>query len=213
MRRILVLIAVYCFVLSADAQPLRSYGIKAGAVLAGQHWRYSSFFPPPGVTIADQMRWGLDVGLFLEWLDNPTFTLITEFHYLQRGFREELPGSSAASPELMGTTVLSPRLDYLSIPLLMKFRIDFPPFSPYVLAGPRYDILMNTNPDNFEAVLDDIKGYDWGMTLGIGIVYDVSPEYDIGAEFQYDLSFQDIYNTEILTVRNHSMQFLLFAAF
>ena len=213
MRQILVISAIIAVIQTSSAQIIRSYGIKAGAVLAGQHWDYSPSSPLAGIDIADQMRWGLDVGCFIEWLDTPTFTLITEAHYLQRGFREELPATSPASPDGIWTQVLTPRLDYLSIPLLMKARIDFASVSPYLLSGPRYDVLLSKNPDGYDLVIDQIKDYDWGLAFGAGIVYDLSPCFDVGAEFRYDLSFQDIYKTNILTVRNHSMQFQAYIAF
>ena len=213
MRQILVVIAIVTLIHAADAQIVKSYGIKAGAVLAGQDWEYSPSSPLAGLDIADQMRWGVDVGCFVEWFDNPTFSLVTEVHYAQRGCQDEVVVRSTSHPEGIGTKILSPRLDYLSLPLLLKARLDFVPVSPYLLAGPRFDVLLGKHPDGFDLVINQIKDHDWGITLGAGIAYDISSGYAIGAEFRYELSLQDIYETDMLTVRNHSMQFLTFVAF
>jgi opacity protein-like surface antigen len=213
MRLIFVVAASLAIASASSAQLFQSYGIKAGPVLAGQHWDYAPSSPLAGLDIADQMRWGIDVGCFVEWFDHPTLSLLTEVHYVQRGFRDEYAVTSPTSPEIIGTEVLTPRLDYLSMPLLLKARLDYASVSPYVLAGPRFDILLNKNPDNFDLIVDKFKKYDWGLTLGGGIAFEAFPGYDIGAEFRYELSLQDIYRTDMLTVRNHSMQFLAYVAF
>jgi opacity protein-like surface antigen len=209
MKTIFLSIA-FCFLIqTSEAQLIRSYGIKTGAVIAGQDWKYSSL----GFTVADKMRWGFDFGCFVEWLNIPTVSIVSELHYVQKGFKEEVNVTTAASPDVVGTKELTPRVDYLSIPLLVKCRMDLPSFSPYVIVGPRYDVLITTKPEGFDVVLNHLRKSDIGITFGGGFECSIMPEVLLGMEYRYSMSLDDVYSTEVLKVRNRSMEFLLFVGF
>jgi hypothetical protein len=206
----ILLSTAFCFLLqTSEAQLIRSYGIKAGAVIAGQDWKYSSL----GFTIADKMRWGFDIGCFVEWLDISTVSIVSELHYVQKGFKDEIIVTTAASPEGVGTKELTPRIDYLSIPILVKLRMDLPSFSPYILGGPRYDILITTKPEGYDVVLNYLRKSDMGITFGGGFECSIIPDVLLGLEYRYSMSLVDVYSTEVLKVRNRSMELLVFVDF
>ncbi len=206
MKSVLKILALLLLTLTANgsSQLVRGYGIKAGAALAGQDWSYSV----PVGNVASQTRWGVHVGPFVEFLNIPVLSVLVEAHYVQKGFSEELLVTTESSPEGIGTRTLSPRIDYLSVPLLAKARLDVGPVSPYVVAGPRFDILLSTKPDGYDAILNHIKSSDFGLTAGAGVEWAVTPSIRIGAEGRFSPGFQDVFNTPLLKVRNHSFEFL-----
>jgi hypothetical protein len=59
---------------TAVSQSIRSYGILLGAASATQSWDYHDT-PYPRTFDTDE-RWGIDVGLFMEFLDNPVISVL-----------------------------------------------------------------------------------------------------------------------------------------
>jgi hypothetical protein len=189
----------------AHSQLVRSYGIKFGAVSANQTWHYTSL---PDLTT--NYRWGVTGGVYVELLDVPLVSLVAELQYTQKGMSYSLPLTTESQP--LGTgqfSTLSPRVDYLSVPILAKFRLKSPFFTPYLIAGPRVDLLVHKNGDGFDAVIDQFKSTDAGGTVGVGAEANIPLPVGILAEIRYNASFRDSFKSELLTVRNHSFDFLV----
>ena len=206
---ILLVIGFY----ESDSQLIRSYGVKIGITSAGQDWNYSSFLS--GITtIYDKYRTGLDVGGYVEWFTIPVFSVLTEVHYIQKGCKDEFPVPAIEGPVGSGETVtFSPRIDYLSFPLLAKIRFDTPILTIYGVAGYRLDFLIAKKVDVSGAVFDDLKSTDYGPTIGCGINVPIVFGYCLGGEFRYSFSSQNIFSNQVLTVKNKSMEFLLTVGF
>lgn len=65
----------------ACGQP-KHFGVKAGATASSLQLEYS---PSSGITSgATRTHWGLDAGIFAEWLDGPLVTLMTEVHFVEQ---------------------------------------------------------------------------------------------------------------------------------
>lgn len=177
------------------SQGIRSYGIKAGYVSATQTWETTApySYPYPLGTLP-----GVDAGLFVEWLNMPIASIITEVHYIQKGVD--------AGKRL--------RVEYVSVPILAKARFSDPPFiespfSLYVFAGPRIDVLMNTRAGGFSVYFDNLKKTDYGATLGGGLEFSYVGSHRVGFEFRYSPSLTDSYSMNYTKMRNHSLEFLL----
>ncbi len=208
MRRTIILpiIALCLFPLLAEAQLIRSFGIKAGTAAASENWQYSQ---NPGL-IDPLTRWGLDVGGFVEWFNIPILSVSSEVHYVQKGFRLQLPVTTAESPDGNGSFLtLSPRVDYLSMPLLAKCRLDLESSSIYVLAGPRLDIFLSTKDVGFGDVLKKFRSNEFGFTMGVGCEAAKIGPLTLGLEARYSPTLQDSYSTNLLAVRNQSFEMLL----
>ena len=206
MKKSVICLFLCCFLLTSEAQLVKAYGVKAGAVTAGQDWKYSGF----SSSIANNMRWGIDIGGYIEWLNIPVVSIVSELHYVQKGFKDEFIMTSQTGPDPIGTYEVTPRIDYLSIPILVKLRMDLPSFSLYIIVGPRYDIMLSSDADFFGPTFTKS---DMGITAGGGLESTLIPGMIIGLEFQYSMSLQDIYSTDLLKVRNQSMEFLLVVGF
>jgi hypothetical protein len=209
-RATVVVVLIFMFSFSSQAQAIRSWGFKIGAVSAFQTWDYAS----PFSDFETQHRLGVDVAVFAEWLDLRVFSISTECHYVQKGMAVSLPITTTQFPDGTGEYwTRSPRLDYLSIPVLAKIRLPDQRIAPYILIGPRLDLLLTINGDGFEVVLDKFRRVDFGGVLGIGMEINVREFASLGGEFRFSPSFADGYSTALTTVRNSSMEFLLVIGF
>ncbi|MEW5980618.1 MAG: outer membrane beta-barrel protein [Acidobacteriota bacterium] len=208
MRLTFILSSALALTLSnpADAQLIRSAGLKLGASAASQDWRYSM----RGVTLDAKTIWGIDVGGFVEWFNLPVFSVSMEAHYIQKGFEVTLPVSTTQSPDGNGTfKTTSARVNYFSIPALVKCRLDLGSSTLYALGGPRVDFLLSYTDEGFAVVFKDFRSSELGLTIGIGLEAIPIDRFRLGAEFRYSPTVQDSYSTNFLTVRNRSLELLL----
>jgi hypothetical protein len=207
MKTRLIIIIFICGVLTSatNAQFIRGYGLKIGAVSATQTWDYKTNTKFP----ADR-RWGVDAGGYIEVLNIPYISLLGELHYIQKGFSMTLPVTTISQPDGTGEYItLKPRVDYLSVPVLAKLRFDLGKVFPYLLAGPRFDFLISKNPDGFQAVIDNFKNIDFGISLGAGFEVPLKFIKSVLAEFRYSPSFTEAYSGSSLTVKNQSFEILI----
>jgi len=207
MKTKLAIVSLLIIQFSSTAQLVRTVGVKGGAVAAAQSWDLASPF-----SLDTERRWGIDVGVFVEWLNMPVFSLSSELHYIQKGMKYSLPITTEEFPDGTGEYwIRSPRVDYLSIPLLGKARIPVEWLSPYVIAGPRVDFLLHTEGEGFEIVLDKFEKIDLGATIGVGLEVKVFDPAQLGIEFRFSPSFKDGYSSPYTKVRNSSLEFLFVA--
>ena len=211
LRSIGVLIIAACISSSAaESQCVRSFGLMLGATAASQDWAYAANVG----SLDARTRWGIDVGGFVEWLDIPILSISTEVHYVQKGFKIETPVTTAQSPDGNGSVfTLSPRVDYLSIPIVAKCRLDLAGSSLYAFAGPRVDFLVGSNDEGFGAVLDKFKSTEYGATMGLGVEAIRLGSVGLGAQFRYSPTLQDSYATNLLSVRNRSLEMLIVVSY
>lgn len=206
-----MIVALLLFIpIASTGQLLRTYGVKGGAVLASQTWDYLA----PISDLDTESRWGMDAGVFVEWLTMPVLSVSSEVHYIQKGMKLKVLLTNEQHPDGWGEYwIRSPRVDYLSAQLLAKARLWDQEISPYLLGGPRIDILLQTEGEEFELVLDKFRGTDIGATVGAGIEVHLLDPVTLGLEFRYSPSFNDGYSSAYMKVRNSSMEFLMVAAF
>ena len=207
LRKTLTALTLACFLSTSGAsQVLRTVGAKLGGVAASQDWKYTV----QGVSLDTSTRWGLDIVGFLEWFNTPIFSLVTEGHYLQKGFKVSFPVVSSTSPDGTGTVITqSQQVNYFSIPVLLKCRATVAASSLYVLAGPRVDLLLGKPDQGYREVLDKFHSHDFGITIGVGAEAIAISPFMLGAEFRYSPTLDNSYSTDLLTVRNSSLELLI----
>ncbi len=166
-RTIAAVIIAACVVSStAEAQLIRSAGLMLGTSAASQDWSYATI----AYKLDAKTRWGVDLGAFVEWLNMAVFSVSTGMHYVQKGFKLETPTTTAQSPDGNGSVLTqSPRVDYLSIPILAKSQLDLAGSSLYAFAGPRFDFRIGRSDDVFADVLDQFRSAEIGATVGLGV--------------------------------------------
>jgi len=199
-----------------DSQLLKSYGIKIGIASARQSWDYN---PTSSVYANSVSRNGLDIGIYGEWFNIPFLSFVSECHYIQKGGGVSKYEDMWYTYPTWKVTFFNgyfPRVNYISVPLLAKMRINWRTFNPYILIGPRFDYSLSSN--NMLAY-NNIKKLDVGATMGIGVGLFSKSSIHFGAEFRYSPSFNDIYSlpslmvadgtVSSLKIRNQSLEFLL----
>ena len=204
MKNLLALCAL-ALSLPAAAQPLQSFGLKAGLTAA------SAFD-----NIADyERRLGLDVRAYVEGFDLGAVSLVTEAGYAQRGF-VEVQEELGPSGEHCGTVKSNTRLDYLTAALLVKAQREGAFASPYVLAGPRLDALVGRRPGTFEYSVGPSESQDAGLydspafggTVGAGAVLHRLP-VPVLVEARFNLDVTDSMPGIPRDVRNNAFDLLI----
>ena len=150
-----------------QAQPLQSFGVKAGLTTASALDNLDHF----------ERRLGLDVLAHAEWFDLGRVSFITEAGYAQRGFievSEERDGDNVYLSDAKANT----RLDYLTSGLFVKVHQEGNAASAYLFAGPRLDVLVGRRRGTFafstvsfgSSIADYYRSPAFGGTVGIGTV-------------------------------------------
>jgi hypothetical protein len=194
----------------SQSQLIRSYGVKAGIASTNQNWDWA---PQSGVITNSTARQALDAGIFIEWLDIPLLSVVTEIHYIQKGSNvtTNIPITSRLSPDETGQFYsYSARINYLSIPLLAKIRMNLGLVMPYIFAGPRFDYYLSSSGTSLSS---DFNKLDVGGTFGVGIELPSFLPIQVSAEARYSPNFQNSYSVQSVTVKNRSMEFLLVLSF
>lgn len=203
MTRITVSIGlILLFSSVAHARVLEGYGVKAGVVIAEQDFDYAEDFD-----FDTKNRAGLDVGVYLEWLDIPFFSLLTEAHYIQKGMVNENPRTDEFGHP-MSPVEHSNRVDYLSIPILAKVTFRTGRVRPYFVLGPRIDFLLGYESRILKDIYDGFEDTNVGGTIGIGVERKTKL-LNMLLELRYSPDFTDAFEKDVLKVKNNSFEILI----
>ncbi|HXF90298.1 MAG TPA: outer membrane beta-barrel protein [Candidatus Nitrosotenuis sp.] len=209
MKHFIYLMAVFSILISVTvcSQTVRTFGLKAGLVNSGQTWKYSGTFA--GFSPFDKRVSSVGLSGFVEWLDIPFLSIVTEIGYIHKAAADDVILTSETSPEGIGTKTVKPGINYLTIPLLLKVHYGLPVGTAYIIGGSRYDIMINKNEDAKGAVFDDFKTYDFGYIIGAGYELPINLFNPIALEARYSPSIQKIYSSDKLSVKNNTVEVML----
>ena len=223
MNRITLLLLALVFLVSdASAQPVRGYGLKIGVTRAIWDWNINGRpMEPLGPRV------GLDAAFFAEWLNLDVVSIVSEVHYIQKGIQQDIPITTASAPDGTGSFVHERvRLDYLSIGILPKCRLDCGMAEYYLIGGIRFDISLGGNataeadaPFNdlvlgsYQTFIDRFKEFQLGATVGIGAQLHALLPWSTGIEFRYSPNLQRAYSAQYADVTNTSFELLLTLSF
>jgi hypothetical protein len=184
---------------SVQAQFINGYGVKVGvnssnAALSAVQSAFE---------FDTERRTGANAALFLEWGASSAISLVTQVEYAQRGFVEEQAVTGEDSPEPIQIVQANTRLDYISLPILLK--LQYSP-GPYFVLGPRVDFLVNRvagvfefSIGNFESPLS--QGFDdraLGGTIGLGFSADKLLRLPLPIETRYNFDFTNSADNQTL---------------
>ena len=127
-----------------------------------------------GLTAGGLMKYNLFRGIFLQ----------TEILYNQKGFTQ-------------GDT--SSNLDYISVPLLIGYSLNFGKISANANAGLELSYILNkgfVTPDE-TFVYDDVKSFDTGIAFGAGLGYYINSKNQIICDFRYIMGISTIHDKTI----------------
>jgi Outer membrane protein beta-barrel domain len=199
------LLLIGLLIQAGNSQLITGYGVKLGATHANQIWTYA---PQIDIRFYPDSRWGLNGGIFAEFLHVPFFSMVGEVNYTQKGMKYHITVTSPSDPSGTGETVtLDNRLDYLDLRVLVKLYKNYSQFSPYLLAGPRLDYqVAESVAQEFESIFKDFKKEIYGISMGAGFEISSIISLPILVEFIYNYDLSKLYETENLTIKNEDFE-------
>lgn len=171
-----LLFTVCAAAVSAQSKTKGGWGFKLGANAANIR-----------VEDAEDSRWktGLAAGLFFKFNINNGFAIQPEFLYSSMGGKEVPNTTNAVDGTVTGSSL---RLNYFSIPLLLKWKAG--PVA--VVAGPQLDLLIKgnfkNNNNNFTSNTEGYTETSFNGTAGL----EFWPTHCLGLTARYIYGFSNI---------------------
>jgi len=210
MKKLILLVIVVLGFTILNAQLNLSYGFRTGFVIANQDFDYSVLdYNSNEISLDLEKHYGLIIGPSIGLFKESNIDLIFEFNYVQKGMIYEIDHYDEDGNNL-GTIDFNNRVEYLSLLILGEFSYNSTVKLPYLIIGPRIDILIGyKSEDNlFDDVYDDFESFDFGGSIGLGYELNLWESYNFLFEIRFSPSFTNSYETELLTVKNNSVDFL-----
>lgn len=203
MKKIILLFLL--FISISNAQFIKSYGLKVGLTQSSEAWKYNSELR----NFETDKKTGLNAGIFVEFIDNPFVSILSEFSYNQKGMRYEIDKTTLSNPNgSSGKISIHNRVDYLTLSFALKLNYETPLLTPYLFAGPYIDILLGQKTANgWGVIYKDFKRKVPGLKVGIGAeLLNILP-IAILAEIQLNHNFDYVFKSENLNIENNSFEF------
>jgi len=159
-----------------------------------------------------------NVGIFGTLYFNESMGIQVDCHWTQKKqeiesyyFDYEQSGNDMTKMELKTT--------YLTIPIQLRFEVPKLSIKPYLLAGPRFDILLSENlriDDESKKELQSqaeevyLKPGDFitGIDIAVGLQLEIIPLKPF-LEIRYQHDLQKIYDTELIDMKNKIIQVMV----
>lgn len=210
---ILVFLLISLLSTNLRAQVLSSYGLKAGACIASQNWEYHNlpdYMSGLSVPVPSDEIVGIDISIFTKTKYFSIFCVTAEIHYIEKGRKITVMGTiQADNPqgyEETGPITINERFSYISVPILLEMKLLKSYLSPYLLLGPRLEYLINY-PNSL--LYDEFNKMDFGITMGIGIEFNIRFIKSIILEGRFSPNLSNSYKNEYVTVKNSSIEILI----
>lgn len=215
-----IIAGIVLFAQSAEAQV--SFGVKGGVTFA-TFTQESELKSAEGNTQEVVNVQGFAGGAFANFtIPLLPFSVQPEILYVRKGGEGRYSGKMGFD-DFSSTEVL--KLDYIEIPVLLKFNIPVPaPVTPSVFAGPTYSYLVGsektvalvwgsqTDNSTFKP-MSDLEKNDFGVAFGAGLDVNLLA-MKLALDARYTLGLKDIKETEMQrTIKNRAWMIMLGVAF
>jgi len=206
MKKLLVITLIFGFYSVTQAQFIKNVGIKIGGTASTQKWEYNPFIEMAG--LKPDTKIGLNVGAFAEFLNLPFISLIGEVNYVEKGMQIDVLITDINNPEGRSKELWKTGINYLNFSLLAKVRLEGIIFTPYLLAGPKFDIELGKSGKLVSAgsMFDDFTKTRFGFKAGIGTEIKLF-NITFLTEVLYDADFGTLYESGILKVTSSAVDF------
>ena len=192
------------------AQFIRGWGIDGG--VSGAYQLVSITQPGVMASLPRAARFGMTAGVFVEFLNIPGLSFVSELAYTQKGRKvtsEEIAASGAEPGYLSpGPADASPRLDYVRFTMMVKVRAWHTGFVPYAALGPQFDFMVAKENDP-AGLFRLARKTDVGVSAAAGV--EIVPRRDpvLSLECRWSPSFTRILSPPTLGIRNQTLEALL----
>lgn len=187
------LVLSLAFATSASAQ-LR-VGVRAGANIAGQARDVDT------TTLSSKV--GFIGGLDLQYWFSTNLGVNLQLLYAQKGASEGEVSVPNPVTHTQATVTREMSLNYLEVPLLLRYNLSDGKYRPYVFAGPSFGLFMSgkqtttstgenvaSNLNNEADIPSDNMGMDLSLAFGAGVAYKMTygPAFTLDAGYAMGMS-------------------------
>lgn len=208
MNRLPIVIAGFLFgcTLTVNGQFVKSAGVKAGISLANQ----SHLIDVIDHTLETGPVAGPAVTFFSEFFRGKHLGLQADLSYLARGSKSSVESVTVNHLDNDRITVNEgdekiSRFHYLSLSPLAYYRFGGGRVTPYLLLGPRFDLLIKYETES-EYPLEDQNDLILGLSGGAGVEFSVG-KMGVLAELQFQPDLSPVTNRDPLLINNNSLVF------
>jgi hypothetical protein len=117
-------------------------------------------------------RSGLNAAIYGEHEFGHYVTVVGQLEYTQKGYIFEQVETNQAGQKIQDVHA-NTRLDYVSVPLLLKLKYPMPDWIPFITVGPRFDYLFHYQKGEFQftsvTVADDMADHLESFVLGTSV--------------------------------------------
>jgi len=191
-----------------QGQVAYTFGVKGGISLANQRYRIT----PIDYTLDTDPVPGPAVSFFLEPFRGAHFSFQLDLSYACKGSTTTVQGVSVNHLDQDRITVIEgeparSRFRYLSLSPGVRYRLGQGSLVPYILAGPRLDLLLDYSSDS-DYPLEKQRTVVFGLSFGAGVEYSLQKTGLFG-ELQYQPDISPVTNEEPLLIRNRMISLML----
>jgi len=191
---------------STSAQSLIGYGVKFGAAVSDPIWTFENDSPH-----SSEIEIGADVGFFLNWSLTNRFSLLTEMHFIQKGIKYNITKTNLSESGMIASitkVTIHPNVNYLSVPIYLKYDLVSSEVNPYLIAGLRVDFdLSENNSNEYPNLYLHKNNVDFGGSIGLGLQTKSILGIGTGIELKYSPSFVKYYSPLLTDIKNRTYEF------
>lgn len=199
-----LLLAACTSVLSG--QIVSGIGIKTGIGSSNHSWDYSD-----GFELKLDDKTGFSSRVFADFFNFKFFCVEGEIGYLRKGFTDKIPFTTTLQPDGTGEYItFNISLDYLNFSTLAKFKYETKYVTPYILAGPQINILVNKDVhDAWKVIYDKFKTTNIDFSVGAGAEFNLKLPLSLLLEYRFEKDFGNNYDAPYIDIKNYSHVFLI----
>jgi hypothetical protein len=199
---IFILIIVSLCPIFLHAQIVTNYGIKTAFT--------QTMFDIDGFYNFTTWRSGFNIAFYLEHNFYKYMALILQLEYSQKGYISEQVETNEIGTKIQDVRA-NTRLDYLSLPFLIKIKYPTLKLTPFIALGPRFDYLINYSKGKFKFTsvtaiddfADNLKSFVTGSSVSCGLQIPASQKYHFSIELRYNNDFTNSAKAPVqYTVKN-----------
>jgi hypothetical protein len=187
LKKIISLLSLGLFLSCANSQAqfIKGYGATLGATFSRHKWLQGN----PEELFKKKFKAGANGSLFVEYIDHKYYRMISELQYNQKGAIENRDTLSG----------LKYKVNYISLNNFFKIRQELYDVTPYALAGPRLEYLLNSN-------IPTMRKLHLSASAGIGMEFLYTRPWIIFAEIQYNPDAMRARNADVLKIRQNAWE-------
>jgi len=186
----------------ANAQFIKSYGLKTGFHFSNHIWNYSDSFLDNYYNMPPKSRFLFELGVFGEFFSHKYLSFVSEFNIFPKGAGFEY-NKKDANGNTIGKGKVIAQVNYFSFAEKLKARYGNKNGSLYCFTGLTLELIFLRSDDaDLKKVYEKFKSPVIAAVFGIGLEY---KRFLI--ESQYDLDITNSISSEKGSIKNYIFSF------